>query len=303
MLSLFAAAKINLSLTVLGRQPDGYHQLESLVAFADIGDRLFVKKAEKTALSVVGPFSGGLTDELSDELAPSNNLVLRALSLLEEAVERPLPTDIVLEKNLPVASGIGGGSADAAAALRGLMVLHKIATLIDDKQLVDLAGRLGADVPVCLDTSPAWMSGIGHDVSRPIEFPDADIVLVNPRIEVSTAEIFSALKAGAYEKPKCGTPSGFATPSDLLDFLKARGNDLQKVASSLAPDIEACLSGLAKAGAAYHAMSGSGATCFAICPPGQGKTVVARYRTFREKDWVVSGRLISAGNGKIDKAD
>ncbi len=294
MLSLFAAAKINLTLKVLGRRADGYHGLESLVAFADIGDQIFVKKADETALSIVGPFAAALNspEEISD------NLVLRALALLEVAAERALPSDIVLQKNLPVASGIGGGSADAAAALRGLAALHEL-----DIDLMPLAAELGADVPVCLSTQAAWMSGIGHDIAPLPALPDADIVLVNPRLAVATASVFSALDASEKLRASAPAPQAFADVSAWLAFLKRAGNDLQAAAISLAPEIADCLAGLEKAGAPMHAMSGSGATCFALCPPGQGKALAARYRTLRDKDWVMAGRLISAGDAEIDHPD
>lgn len=289
MLSLFAAAKINLSLKVLRRRSDGYHDLQSLVAFADIGDRLFVKKSAATELNIVGPFAAGL------QTATNENLVLRAVRAFERAAGHALPTDIVLEKNLPVASGIGGGSADAAAALRGLQELYA-ADMPAKVSLVDMAADLGADVPVCLQTGPAWMRGIGHDVTRPVDIPEADIVLVNPRLGAATADIFAALVLAADSQAEAELPGHFDNAPDWLDFLRAQGNDLQPAAISLVPEIGDCLAALQRSGAAFHAMSGSGATCFALCPPGQGKSLAARYRTLREKDWVRSGRLISAGD-------
>ena len=288
MLRLSASAKINLSLRVLGRREDGYHILDSLVAFADIGDRLFLKKADTTAFDVSGPFAVSADDD---------NSVKRAHAALQAHIGRALPCHMVLEKNLPVAAGFGGGSADAAAALRGLAHLFEL----DAGMLTPLAQSLGADVPVCLDSAPAMMRGIGHDVERLADLPPMDIVLVNPRQALATAEVFAALSLG--KQGQATPPPVFDTAAVVLDFVKCQGNDLQAVACQLVPDIAACLAALKESGFAHSAMSGSGASCFGLCAPGSGRTMAARYRTLREKDWVVSGRLIGAGDTKIDKAD
>lgn len=289
MLRTSAPAKINLSLRVTGRRDDGYHNLQSLVAFADIGDRLFISKAEKSGLRLNGPFAAALEGD---------NLVAAAHAELATYAQQALPTQIILEKNLPVAAGIGGGSADAAAALRGLAHLHDI-----NAPLADLAASLGADVPVCLDTAPAWMSGIGHDVTRLPDLPPADIVLVNPRIGLATQKVFEAFAAQGGFAEIIEPPSGFTSVTELLAFLRQQGNDLQSAACALVPEIEACLDALKKSGVTYAAMSGSGATCFGLSAPGSGRAMAARYRTLREKDWVVAGRLIGAGDTKIDQAD
>ncbi|MCH1486572.1 MAG: 4-(cytidine 5'-diphospho)-2-C-methyl-D-erythritol kinase [Alphaproteobacteria bacterium] len=289
MLRVSAPAKINLSLKIIGRRDDGYHLLESLVAFADIGDRLFISKSETSSLQLSGPFAAALGEA---------NIIAQAHVRLASHVGQALHSQIILEKNLPVAAGIGGGSADAAAALRGLAQLHNV-----DVPLTEIAASLGADVPVCLDTTPAWMSGIGHNIERLPDLPPADIVLVNPRVALSTADVFAAFAAkGEFSKPT-NAPEGFASSTGLLDFMRAQGNDLQAAACSLAPEIEDCLAALRKAGLAYVAMSGSGATCFGLSAPGSGRAMAARYRTMREKDWVVAGRLIGAGDTKINETD
>ena len=287
MLRLSAPAKINLSLKVLGRRDDGYHLLDSLVAFADIGDTLFLQKADSTVLTVSGPF--GIT-------AGDDNLVKRAHAAMEAHIGHALPCHMELQKNLPIASGLGGGSADAAAALRGLAQLYNL-----DAPLVDLAASLGADVPVCLDSAPAIMRGIGHDIERLNGLPFFDIVLVNPRQSVETAAVFGVLSLdGTVE----ATPlPNINQPAALLDFLKMQGNDLQATACQIVPDIAACLAALDDCGFAYSAMSGSGTSCFGLCAPGSGRAMAARYRTLREKDWVVAGRLIGASDTKIDEAD
>ena len=288
MLHFSAPAKINLSLKVLGRRDDGYHILESLVAFADIGDRLILKKAEDTTFEATGPFAVS---------AGEDNLVRRAHAALEADIGRGLPCQMVLEKNLPVAAGLGGGSADAAAALRGLSDLFDF----DEKALLPLAENLGADVPVCLDSAPAMMRGIGHDVERLADLPPFDIVLVNPRQTLATAHVFAALSLD--ELGQAAVIPDFDAAAMLLDFVKGQGNDLQAAACALVPDIAACLAALEESGFAYSAMSGSGASCFGLCAPGSGRAMAARYRTLREKDWVVAGRLIGAGDTKIDETD
>ena len=289
MLRVSAPAKINLSLKITGRRDDGYHLLESLVAFADIGDRLFISKSETSSLQLSGPFAAALGEA---------NIIAQAHVRLVSHAGQALHSQIILEKNLPVAAGIGGGSADAAAALRGLAQLHNV-----DVPLTEIAASLGADVPVCLDTAPAWMSGVGHNIERLPDLPPADIVLVNPRVALSTADVFAAFAAkGEFSKP-INAPEGFASSTGLLGFMRAQGNDLQAAACSLAPEIEDCLAALRKAGLAYVAMSGSGATCFGLSAPGSGRAMAARYRTMREKDWVVAGRLIGAGDTKINETD
>jgi 4-diphosphocytidyl-2-C-methyl-D-erythritol kinase len=210
-----------------------------------------------------------------------------------------LPCHIELHKNLPIAAGLGGGSADAAAALRGLAQLYNL-----DAPLVDLAQSLGADVPVCLDSAPAMMRGIGHDIERLPDLPPMDIVLVNPRQALATADVFAALPLSSLEKSDAmPAPPRFDTAAALLDVVKQQGNDLQDAACGIVPDIADCLAALKTCGFAYHAMSGSGASCFGLCAPGSGRAMAARYRTLREKDWVVAGRLIGAGDAKIDEAN
>lgn len=288
MLRLSAPAKINLSLKVLGRRDDGYHILESLVAFADIGDKLFLQKSDRSAFQVSGPFAVSAEDD---------NLVRRAHAALETHLGEVFSCRIELQKNLPIAAGLGGGSADAAATLRGLVHLFDL----DEKVLLPLAQSLGADVPVCLETAPAMMRGIGHEIERLAALPPMDIVLVNPRQALATADVFAALSLAA--ESEASAPPRFDNRAAVLDFVKQQGNDLQAAACQLVPDIAACLAALEESGFAYSAMSGSGASCFGLCAPGSGFAMAARYRTLREKDWVVAGRLIGAGDAKIDEAN
>lgn len=283
---LTAAAKINLSLTVSGRRADGYHTLESLVAFTAAGDELVCEKAEHTSLHLTGPFGKALADAPDDD-----NLIMRALRVLEKETGRDLPSAIQLTKNLPIASGIGGGSADAAAALRALTACHEVT--ISEARLTALAAQLGADVPVCLSTQAAWMTGIGHDINRLPALPEADIVLVNPVHAVATAAVFQAANINYEASNIAAAPSGFADLTDMCAWLAARGNDLQEAAVSIAPIITDCLAALAHDKTLYAAMSGSGATCFALCSPGDGAAVAAAYQQMRPDDWVMPTQLIS----------
>lgn len=287
-LSLSAPAKINLSLHICARRSDGYHELESLVAFADIGDRIGFEKAAETSLSLSGPFA--------EALAADDNLVLRAHAMLIDYVGQDLPCHMTLEKNLPIASGIGGGSADAAATLNGLNRYFDLA--LTPHGLSEIAAALGADVPVCLSPAPAWMTGIGHDVTRLPALPAADIVLVNPMQALATPAVFKALAASpvsaSSQKVPQPVPERFTDLAALIAFASVQGNALTAAAQALVPDIADCIAALHKAGAAYAAMSGSGATCFALAPSGEGGAVAARYGAMQPRDWVQAGRLLSA---------
>lgn len=248
---VFAPAKINLFLHAGDRRADGYHALQSLVVFArDIGDRLAFRASGALTLSLDGPHAGGLA-------AGGENLVLKAARALDPDGH----ADIALTKNLPVASGIGGGSTDAAAALRGLRQFWNLD--VRDELLFEIAARLGSDVPVCLTGAPAWMEGRGEIVTGVVAIPAMPAVLVNPGIEVATARVFANLKA------RRGTamtlPSGFADARALLAFLADTGNDLEAPACALEPVIREVLGALEDcSGAALTRMSGSGATCFAL---------------------------------------
>ena len=282
-----AAAKINLSLGVTGRRADGYHMLESLVAFTDIGDTLSVEQAPQSRLQIDGPFAAQVSDTPQED-----NLVMRALAALEAHIGRALPSSIRLNKNLPVASGMGGGSADAAAALQALCVCHGVSLAVDE--LAQIAAGLGADVPVCLSSEPAWMTGIGHQVTRLAPLPAADIVLVNPLKPLPTGPVFAAANIALADEdmPPRAAPPRFENLSALSGWLAAEGNDLQAAAISLMPEIADCLAALQQDDVVYCAMSGSGASCFALCAPGKGGDLAARYAQQRPDDWVQAGRLL-----------
>tara|TARA_R110002110_G_scaffold216406_10_gene430439 strand:+ start:1833 stop:2735 length:903 start_codon:yes stop_codon:yes gene_type:complete len=251
----FAAAKINLWLHITGRRDDGYHLLDSLIAFAGVGDRLTMTSADDLSLNITGPFSEGLA-------TTSDNLVIRAASLLaSEAGIRPAAA-ITLEKNLPVASGIGGGSADAAAALRGLSALWHLD--LSTEVTARLALRLGADVPMCLAGQAALASGVGEVLYPVGRMAPVWLVLVNPRIALSTPEIFRRRGSSFTDIP---TPAAgaLADLTGLIGALGERHNDLQAPAIGLAPVIGDVLKRLRNLeGCEHAAMSGSGATCFGL---------------------------------------
>lgn len=252
-----ARAKVNLSLRVAGRRPDGYHELESLVVFPDTGDRLEVEEAQDLCLDITGPFASQLEGE-------ADNLVLRAARALQAKTASGKGARITLDKWLPVASGIGGGSADAAAALILLNDLWK--TGLDRDALACIGLELGADVPVCLDPAPAFMTGIGERIHRLPSLPHFVLLLVNPGMAVPTGEVFRRLAAPLLTGERTrNAPPSFAALDDLLAWLADHPNDLEAPARDIAPVIGRVLRTLEKLpGARLARMSGSGATCFAM---------------------------------------
>jgi 4-diphosphocytidyl-2-C-methyl-D-erythritol kinase len=253
--SVFAPAKVNLYLHVLGRRADGYHRLDSLVAFADIGDRVTARPADRLTLSVGGPEAAAVAGLGED------NLVMRAARLLMARAGIGAGAALHLEKHLPAAAGIGGGSSDAAATLRALAMLWEAP--LGEPELMELAIQLGADVPACLAAPPVWVGGIGEEVVPAGALPAAGIVLANPRRLAPTAAVFQRYRgrygvAGRFE-PVPPDAAGLAA------VLASRHNDLTEAARELVPEIGAVLDRLAALrGALLARMSGSGATCFAL---------------------------------------
>ncbi len=244
----FAPAKVNLYLHVTGKRADGYHLLDSLAVFPDVGDTVSAATDEGLTLHVGGPCGAGLVGE-------ADNLVLRAARLLGPGRAAALR----LTKHLPVASGIGGGSADAAAALHVLRELWGIA----NADLPALALQLGADVPVCLASHPARMQGIGEILAPAPQLPDFGMVLANPGVAVPTPAVFRARQGGFSSAP--ALPETWADVAAMVTDLARWNNDLQAAAIGIAPVIGEVLEALtALPGAKLARMSGSGATCFAI---------------------------------------
>lgn len=244
-LSESAAAKVNLYLHVTGRRADGYHLLDSLAVFPAAGDVLEAEPAPALSLAIEGPFA--------EALAGGDNLVLRAARALDPARSAALR----LTKNLPVASGIGGGSADAAAALRLLSRLWQCPVP------EGAALGLGADVPVCLASKPARMQGVGEVLLAPPRLPRFGMVLVNPRTPIATPAVF-ARRAGAFSSP-AALPEAWADAAAMARDLAALGNDLEPSAVALCPPIGEVLAAIAAVpGSLLARMSGSGATCFGV---------------------------------------
>lgn len=244
-----APAKINLALHVRRRRPDGYHELETLFAFCRDGDVVTVERAAATTLTLTGPFSGVLAGESQDD-----NLVMRAVRAFQARFGVVDHYAITLDKHLPVASGIGGGSADAAATLRALARLHGIAP--DHADLFEIAGELGADVPACLLGRTARGEGKG-DALQPLEpLGERPVLLVNPGVGVSTAGVF-----GRWD----GVDRGPLGQGQVMAVAAVGRNDLEPPARAIAPEIDAVMALLeASPGIVFSRMSGSGATCFAI---------------------------------------
>lgn len=249
-LSELAPAKVNLYLRVTGRRADGYHLLDSLAVFGPAADLLSAEADEGLRLDVEGPFAPALAGE-------GDNLVLRAARLLAEAARVAPQARLVLDKRLPVASGIGGGSADAAAALRLLARLWGVAVP------EGLAAQLGADVPVCLAARPARMGGVGERLDPAPRLPPFGLLLVNPGVAVSTPAVFRA-RTGGFSAP-AALPSAWPSAAAMAADLQPLGNDLEAAAVALCPGIADALAWLrGRPGCLLARMSGSGATCFAL---------------------------------------
>jgi 4-diphosphocytidyl-2-C-methyl-D-erythritol kinase len=276
-----APAKVNLTLRVLGRRPDGYHDLESLVVFADFGDRLSFVRGGELSLTVRGP-NAAQAGEGAD------NLVLKAataLAALEPAVGLGA---FHLDKTLPVAAGIGGGSADAAAALR---LLARANSLPPEHPAVFSAARsTGADVPVCLDPRPRIMRGIGEVLSPPLSLPALPAMLINPGVAVATKAVFARWTAAAVA-PVALDVTAIAKLGDreeLLQVLATQANDLEAPAIALAPVIAEVLAALrALARCSVARMSGSGATCFALFASAAAAQEAAKVLHAKHPQWWV----------------
>jgi 4-diphosphocytidyl-2-C-methyl-D-erythritol kinase len=276
-----APAKVNLTLRVLGRRPDGYHEIESLVVFAAIGDALAFTPGRSLALAVRGPTAAAAGD-LAD------NLVLKAVRSLAERTQGLKVGRFALSKRLPVAAGLGGGSSDAAAALRLLARHNRIAP--DDARLVAAARATGADVPVCLDPQPRLMRGIGELLSQPLTLPGLPALLINPRVSVATKDVFAALRAGPVAQHTSSAPADAGWSGgdrqELIDFVARHGNDLEPAAIALHPAIAQALAALrALSGCRLARMSGSGASCFGLFDSNRAAIAAARALRVKHPQW------------------
>lgn len=277
--SEFAPAKINLTLEILGRRPDGYHELRSLVAFAqDVGDVVELAPGNSPAVETTGPFAGDID---------GSNLVDKAIAAFAEKMPGATPNRLSLVKNLPVASGIAGGSADAAAALR---LLSSAYPQISERDLSSIARALGADVPVCVRARPVMMTGVGETLEEVALPRDLYAVLVNPLVDVpanKTSQVFAALGAATLVNP----PSKeliphFLSVDDVVAYATGRGNDLQKPALGLLPVIDTVLAELQQLeNSLLSQLSGAGPTCFSLFATKQEAEAGASALRQRQPHW------------------
>jgi 4-diphosphocytidyl-2-C-methyl-D-erythritol kinase len=281
-----APAKVNLTLRILGRRADGYHELESLVAFAGCGDRLTLDAGPHLELGVSGPTA-------AQSGAVADNLVLRAAKALAARIPDLALGRFILTKELPAGAGLGGGSADAAAALRLLAKANRLAP--GDARILDAARATGADVSVCLDPQPRMMRGIGDILSAPVALPKLGIVIVHPGVGMPTPSVFAAL--GLRHGERCPAPPASATVPDerdaLLRWLAAERNDLEAPAISIAPAIAEVLRMIAALpGCRLARMSGSGSACFGLFDDEQAAATATGRLANAQTEWWVQASSI-----------
>ncbi len=280
MLETFAPAKINLYLHVTGQRADGYHYLDSLVVFASVGDRLRLERGTGFSLAIEGPMASALAEQDME-----SNLVVKAARRLAEALAVPLDLKLTLIKNLPIASGIGGGSTDAAAALRLLAAYWGLSP--EAPLLIEIAAALGQDVPCCLAANTCYFRDIGHITEPGPALPLTHMVLVNPNVSLPTPSVFKA-RTGPFSKPApLATPP--KTTLELVEALTSRHNDLSEPAISLCPAVHNVLAALSNQPSCLLArMSGSGATCFGLFEDrGSAREAAAKLHQLRPDWWVI----------------
>lgn len=275
-----APAKVNLFLHVGPLEADGYHPLASLVVFADVGDRLTVERAERMSLRVTGPFAGALEGE-------GDNLVLRAVRALGAAAGIGEPgLRIILDKRLPVAAGLGGGSSDAGAALK--LARDALDLPFEDAALAEIAAGIGADGPMCLHARAAWAEGRGDVLSFETSMPPLPALLVNPGVPSSTGAVYRAFDEGVAGRADRPASPSARDAAAVIDWLSEQRNDLQAPAVALAPAIgEALATTAGLPGARLTRMSGSGATVFALFDTAAAAEAAGRALTAQKPGWWV----------------
>ncbi len=290
-LVLNAPAKVNLFLHIIGQREDGFHELSSLVVFTEFGDQLKISRANgpEIELQLTGPFA----DKIS---AGGDNLVLQAarkISFENQPSGKSVRIDV--EKNIPVAAGLGGGSADAAATLHGLNHFRQLG--LDTRGLQELGRGLGADVPMCVAGTPSWVRGIGDQLSPSPAIPDLPMLLVNPGISLSTPQVFQALKAIPEIRDPV-VPVNFSDIHALVKFLNGCRNDLQAPAIEIVPEIADVLALLnCQPDCLLARMSGSGATLFGLFPDKESLAqAAARIRGDNPDWWVMATRASGLNN-------
>lgn len=280
---MLAPAKINLFLHITGKREDGYHLLQSLMVFVDVGDELVFFPHDSLFIDVEGPFAGELT-------VPHDNLVYKAAQLLAAEYKTNVRGRIMLRKNLPVASGMGGGSADAAVTLRGLTKLWGLQEEPD--RLQKLARKLGADVPACLLRRPLWAEGAGEKMTCIADMPPMHFVLLNPLTPTPTPEVFKKYQ------PRFSRPLQFSgrrkSTQEWIADLKLYRNDLTEAAAEISPLVRVALESLSETPNCHFArLSGSGATCFGVYEHEQAASAaVNKLKQKHPKWWVAQAGLL-----------
>ena len=282
-----ARAKINLTLHVLGKRPDGYHELDSVVVFADFYDRLSFTPGLEDRLSIEGPFGGAIDGE---------NLILKAKRVVSGWLGREISGEFRLEKNIPVAAGVGGGSSDAAAAIR--VLLKACGHQGGVEGFIEKAAAIGADVPVCLYNRAAWMRGLGERVTPAPDIAPLPAILVNPRIKVSTAEVFRRLNAGPLLPGEAPSPAladaDFTSPEKAAAALQHGRNDLEPPAVAIEPAVERTLAAIrGQEGCLLARLSGSGPTCFGLFPTQENAKSAAEALGREHPGWWVAPVTLS----------
>lgn len=281
-----APAKLNLTLEVLGRRADGYHELRSLVAFAGLGDSIELEPARNFTLGIEGPFA---------EALGGDNLIIAAAEAAKAAAPAIRLGHFRLIKTLPVAAGLGGGSADAAATLR--LLVRANPGRLDPALLAEIAAKLGSDVTVCLGSRPALMTGRGERVMPVQGMPACGVLLVNPALSLATASVYGALEAPplSMPRPSAGEVPDFAGNFErLIDYAITRANDLESAALRLAPAIAEALTALRHLdGASLVRLSGSGPSCFALfATEAEARRAAASVELAHPSWWVAPTTLV-----------
>ena len=280
-----APAKVNLTLAVMGRRADGFHLLESIVVFAGVADRLTFRPGGELSLKVSG--------RGADAAGPiDNNLVIRAARALAAEVPGLKLGRFTLTKHLPVAAGVGGGSSDAAAALRLLARANRLS--LNDKRLYKAGKKIGADVPVCIDPRARTMKGIGEKLSAPLKIPSFPAVMINPGVALPTRDVFAALHRAQWKRQRALRAGGIPRERNAFaSYLEGRANDLEPPAISLQPAIAKVLAELRKSdGCRLARMSGSGATCFGLFTSPRAASAAARKIAAAHKRWWVRATVL-----------
>ncbi len=281
-----ARAKVNLTLHVKGRRVDGYHELESLVLFADVCDELIFSPGSEDSLSLEGPFAG---------LVDGENLVLKAKRAVASWLGVEIYGHFRLQKNIPVAAGLGGGSSDAAAAIRALLKVYDGGS--DTGRFIERSAAIGADVPVCLHNKAAWMCGLGERVTPVQDLAPLPAILVNPRLKLSTADVFRTLNAAPLPPSANEAPpalEGWKGPEEAAAYLSEGRNDLEAPAIALEPAVESVLQTLRRLnGCLLARLSGSGPTCFGLFSSDEAAAEAAQEVSRRNPHWWVSATALS----------